>query len=872
MGFLDRIGLAPKRVRPVGQQLEKPRDTSGERRRNAFVKTAIFASLVALTLAAFPKNEVFQYIAQVGEEWHEETLRAPFDFAVYKSEETLEAERREVRFRTPPFFREVPNAQARMAANRDTVAQQLDRILGAYASFLSARREESSTTAADSLRYLQLRRSARLRATPQQWDRIARSYAIRQPALIPDSAVSVQGPPLSESLLQQAWEVGAQMVNFGVLDVPRDSVLTDFVVIRSGDRGDRTRNKDNLYGLDEAYSYARDQLGEVYADPARANLAAAFFRAIFQPSLEYLRGATVQEWQGRSRRISPTQGMVQEGETIVESGQRVTETIKRELISLERARRERGGSIVLWKTLLGQLMLALATYFIFFLYVYLLRRQIFNDNRKVLLIAMIFGGIVGLYAIALRVPEMAMYVVPVAIASVLLTVIFDSRVGLFGTLTLALIGGHLLRYDLEFAFATFFAGALGVFSVRDIKNRGQFFITSGLVFVSYIVVLGASYFLQDLSGDRFFDDLLQVGINSLLLVMAYPLLWVFERAFDVTTDLTLLELSDTNRPLLKELSLRAPGTFNHSLQVANLAEAAADAIEANALLTRVGALYHDIGKMLKPEYFVENQRSGQNPHDALKPRMSALIIASHVKEGLEMGRQYNLPDRVLRFIPMHHGSTRIEYFYRKALDQHQETDPPLLDSEFRYPGPRPNSKETGILMLADSVEAASRSLAEPTHKRLQTLVDMIFKARSEDGQLADTDLTFRDLAQIKETFLSMLMAIYHVRMKYPGQEEEAPSPDETGKPEVDKAPQAYPASLQQKGVLGIPEQSIRVVPDEEDEDDELHEEEQQNGHLPTMGDPGRRARADEEDPPGNENPPGDGAAGQDVPPEKQQTK
>jgi putative nucleotidyltransferase with HDIG domain len=267
--------------------------------------------------------------------------------------------------------------------------------------------------------------------------------------------------------------------------------------------------------------------------------------------------------------------------------------------------------------------------------------------------------------------------------------------------------------------------------------------------------------------------------------MAYPLLWVFERAFDVTTDLTLLELSDTNRPLLKELSLRAPGTFNHSLQVANLGEAAADAIGANALLTRVGALYHDIGKMLKPEYFVENQRPGDNPHDHLKPRMSALIIASHVKEGLELGRQYNLPERVLNFIPMHHGTTRIEYFYQKALKERGPDDPPLLESEFRYPGPRPDSKETGIMMLADSVEAASRSLSDPTHKRLETLVDMIFNARTEDGQLDNTDLTFLDLHRIRETFLAMLLGIYHVRVKYPGQAESessgalsAPAPPE----------------------------------------------------------------------------------------------
>ena len=849
MGFLDRIGLAPRKARPVGQQLEKPRDDRGARRKNAAVKAAIFAGLVAFTLAAFPRDEVYEYTIQVGEEWHEETLLAPFDFAVYKAPEALEAERREVRFRTPPLFREVPGVQARMAASRDTVAQQLRRILGAYAAFQQARRAGArEEAAADSLRYLRLQRQARLRATPRQWARLTRSYAIRQAELLPDSQVAVQGPPLSEALLQQAWEVGAQMASFGVLDVPRDSVRTDFVVIRSPNEPDRTRNKDNLYGLDEAYSYAQDQLAERYPNsPEQAALAGAFFRALFQPSLEYQRGATLEEWRRRQQRISPTQGMVQRGETVVEAGQRVTPEVKRRLTSLERARQERGGSTVLWKTLFGQLLLTLATYLLFFLYIYLLRRRIFDDNRKVLLIALIFGGIVGLFAVALRVPEMAMYAVPVAIASVLVTVIFDSRVGLFATLTLGLLGGHLLRYDLEFAFATVFAGTLGVFSVRDIKNRGQFFITAGLVFAAYLVVLASSYFLQDLSEERFLQDLLQVGINAILLVMAYPLLWVFERAFDVTTDLTLLELSDTNRPLLKELSMRAPGTFNHSLQVANLAEAAADAIGAHALLTRVGALYHDIGKMLKPEYFVENQRSGQNPHDGLKPRMSALIIASHVKEGLEMGRLHNLPERVLRFIPMHHGSTRIEYFYRKAQDQRQEGDPPLLDAEFRYPGPRPDSKEAGILMLADSVEAASRSLSEPTHKRLQTLIDMIFKARSEDGQLDATDLTFRDLNRIKETFLSMLMAIYHVRMKYPGQEgEEAAPPKAEGKP---APPKAFPSKFQQEGVLGIPEQSIRVVPTGEDEDDELHVREQENGHLPTVGDPGRRARPDEEETP-----------------------
>jgi cyclic-di-AMP phosphodiesterase PgpH len=215
---------------------------------------------------------------------------------------------------------------------------------------------------------------------------------------------------------------------------------------------------------------------------------------------------------------------------------------------------------------------------------------------------------------------------------------------------------------------------------------------------------------------------------------------------------------------------------------------------------RVGALYHDIGKMLKPEYFIENQRSGENPHDALKPRMSALIIASHVKEGLEMGRQHRLPQRVLDFIPMHHGTTRIEYFYRRAIEQRSEDEPEVHETEFRYPGPRPQTNETGILLLADSVEAASRSLPDPTHKRLETLIDMIFKARIEDGQLDETELTFSDLAVIKETFLAMLAGMYHVRVQYPGQEGE--------KSKAVLPPARRLGGLKGAEVLGLTDQSI----------------------------------------------------------------
>lgn len=772
MGLLDKLGLAPKRARPVGQKLEKGRlaDPNASRRNN-LVKAAILLTLLILTFAAFPREDAYHFLVQAGDEWRDETLVAPFDFTIYKDQADVNAERQQVRFETEPIFRPHENALSDMAANRDTVVQQLERILDAYVSYrynLQMGRPAEATR--DSVNYHELRRISWLKATPEQWQLLTDTYAASQ---LGEEQQPVNGVAY-ESLVAEAWEFGVQLVNHGVMDVPLDSVRAENVIISYPEENtEELVDKDSLFGLNEAYDAANRHFRDVYAgQPAVASLTYSIFRAIFVPTFVYQREYTWEKIQRRERTIWLTEGGVQEGETIVRRGETVTPETQRKLASLERAARERGGNVMIWRTVLGQFLLAIATYVLFFLYLFLLRRQIFTDNRQILLVSLLFAGIIGLYAIALRLPSVAMFVVPVAIASVLLTVVFDSRVGILGTLTLALLGGIYLRYDFEFTFATIFAGTLGVFSVRDIKNRGQFFLSAGLVFAGYLVVLIASWLVYDTSLPRFMTDLLMVGINSFLLIMAYPLLWVFERAFDVTTDLTLLELSDTNRPLLKELSLRAPGTFNHTLQVANLAEAAADAIGANALLTRVGALYHDIGKMLKPEYFVENQRPGDNPHDHLKPRMSALIIASHVKEGLELGRQYNLPQRVLRFIPMHHGTTRIEYFYRKAVEQRKPEEPQVQESEFRYPGPRPDSKETGILILSDSVEAASRSLSDPTHKRLETLIDMIFKARIDDGQLDYTELTFRDLNLIKETFLSMLIGIYHVRVKYPGQKEQ----------------------------------------------------------------------------------------------------
>lgn len=481
--------------------------------------------------------------------------------------------------------------------------------------------------------------------------------------------------------------------------------------------------------------------------------------------------------------------------TIVRRGDEVTPGVYEQLVSLEAEQRERSGNISNFRTWVGKILLVLAAYLMFFFYMYLMRPGVFASTRSMLLISMLIGLVVLVFIILERIELLNELAAPVALVSIMLTILFDSRVGLFATVTLAAVGGLIFGFDFEFMFVTIFAGFIAVFSVREVKNRSHLVISTALVIGAYLLIgFGYSMLRADpFESARVFLDLRSVLVNGLMLLLASPLMWAVERTFGMTTDIALLELSDTNRELLKQLSLRAPGTFNHSLQVANLAEAAADNVGANALLARVGALYHDIGKMNKPEYYIENQQPGDNPHDRVKPRMSAIIIGSHVKDGLEMGKQYKLPTVVQEFITTHHGTSLMEYFYRKAQEDHDPASGSLDETDFRYPGPRPWTSEQAIVMLADSVEAASRSLQKPTPKRLETLIDAIFKARTEDGQLADSSLTFADLTRIKDTFLSILSGVYHFRVKYPDQESEG---DFTEEPEADTQIQmSSPAGL-----------------------------------------------------------------------------
>ena len=739
------------------------------------VRAGLLGLLVVVTVLAFPRSRTLDQTYAPGDAWRGEPVVAPYTFAVLKDPAKLAAEQDAVRSEVAPFFLPVDSVNVRIRARSDSLAAQLDAIGALLRSAnRQARAGNQARALPDSIGAMNLQATSLLAGDADDWAALDRLW------LGPDSSsasVRIGG------WLDAAEAVAVSVANRGVVNLVRDSLKSNVMVVRNPrDRTDRLVSTQQVLGIREAQqAVERVVVQQMGTSSDASSIVSAMARSLLMPSLVYLSRDTDAEIQRRVRSIPATLGEVRTGEVVVDRGQRLTPELLRVLESLEMAQTIARDPSERRRVLAGRALLATCTFLLFFLYLYLLRRQIFDSARHMTAITLVMTFVIALFGIAVWRAELEMLAVPVALAAVLFTVVYDSRVGIFATLTLAIVGGHLLRYDLGYTFATLFACTLVAFSVRDLRNRGQFFISAAILFAAYAAVLYAGYLVGHQSAPRLAQDLLQVGIQASLLLLAYPLLWVFERVFGVTTELTLLELSHPSRPLLTELQAVAPGTYSHSLQVASLADACATAVGADALLTRVGALYPDIGKMKQPGYFIENQRRGENPHDELTPHLSALVIASHVKEGVEIARLHRLPDVVTRFITRHHGTTRIEYFYRRALEQHVAGEPEVDEQDYRYPGPRPESKEMAILMLCDGCEAASRTLDDPTPQKLTALVDGIIEARRADGQLDRSDLTFDDLRRIRDTIIRMLVGHYHGRIKYPGGEKEdrdAPKTDD----------------------------------------------------------------------------------------------
>ncbi len=748
-------------------------------------RLGIFLLLVALTAISFKQTNRPESSVSIGERWQKETLVAEFPFPLYKSEDSLRAERQRVRDRVEPIFYAFSGGRLKTQESVDSIAQELDNIFAAYTNYLTGAKNDSlaagntplmvslsERTIEDSSRFMELRRQSPIKLSDPVWHRLGWDYARKRSIQTISGAGDLSEPPLFEQILNAVSTRSQSLQAQGVPDIPIDSIRSLYVIVR--DTLEQTfdrRLTSEIIGEDEARERIQLWLEEsVLREDSLLTQTAInqFINPFFVPSLIYQDGPTEEQRRDAEAGILPARGAVIEGEEIVRNGELVTAEIKQKLDSRERALGSELPESLSRLRILGRVMLALTIIGIFALFLKNARPSVFASLKSVILLSLLYAGTVILFGIVIRLDTVEfIYAVPVVIVSVLLTVIFDSRLALFGTLALALVGGFLLSSDFTYTWATFVGGAVAIFSARGLRNRGQLFLTAAYAFGGYALALCTIWLFQGGVWSQIQDYLLFAGMGSFLLVTASPFLWILERVFDITTDLRLLELSDTNHPLLKELVKHAPGTSNHSIQVSSLAGSVADAVNANSLLTRVGALYHDVGKLSSPEYFIENQSDQINPHNDLDPEESAKIIISHVTKGLELGERYRLPSKVLHLIASHHGTTRTEYFYQRALDQAKTSGKDFHEDVFRYPGPRPNSKEAGILMLTDTVEAASRTLQEVTGPKIQQLVDELINQKVSSGQLDDTGLTFRDISQTKKVLLEQLLAIHHVRLSYP---------------------------------------------------------------------------------------------------------
>jgi putative nucleotidyltransferase with HDIG domain len=523
-------------------------------------------------------------------------------------------------------------------------------------------------------------------------------------------------------------------------------------------------NSQDLFTTETALLYFKNNFNSV--DVRVKNLVVELVQSHLIPNVIYDEKLTDLIALETVNSISTTKGMVQEGELIVTKEQVVNDDVYQKLLSFKEtyeAQTKTSGNVAL--VYIGQLLLVAFIISLLMVFLYLFRKDIFADNRLLLLLLLVITSMLLVLTYAIKINLASLYYLPFCIVPIIIRILFDTRLALNLHLLVILIAGFFVPNSFEFVFYQTTAGMVAIYSIKNLVKREQLLISASFILLSYFVSFISILLLREGNLNAIdWVNFVPFVFSVLLSLLAYPLIYAFERVFGITSDVALIELTNTNNKLLRELALKAPGTFQHSLQVANLAEAAIFKIGGNSLLVRAGALYHDIGKMENPQFFIENQNTAASPHDKLSYEQSAQYIIRHVHKGIEISRKNKLPESVIDFIRTHHGNTRVDYFYQSFLKNSPEQF--VDDNIFRYPGPIPFSKETGVLMLADSVEAASRSLKNPDAKNINDLVDRIINYKLAQNQLDNCDLTLKDLETIKLIFKTMLMSVYHVRIDY----------------------------------------------------------------------------------------------------------
>ena len=566
----------------------------------------------------------------------------------------------------------------------------------------------------------------------------------------------------------------------GIYDIPIDSIISDQVTINQGDVPILSAPV-SFNSLETAWTKAREEFLDQSTNENNFNdLGYDLIVEFMKPNLLFDNVVTKSRQQANLIKVPRSQGVVLEDELIVDANIRITQDVLQKLNSLAAAveAKDIGRELTWIGNYIGRIILLSVVVSLFFTFLIIYRAGIFRDWKMIILITLVFFLQIGLAHIIVIRLEWSEYLIPVTVGAMALTILFDARIGFMATVVIAILMGLMMGQNIDFVIISLFTSTIAVYNIRELRKRSQLFTTMfALMGSSIIVVIALGLFKEHTWGNMFFD-LQLLALNSFLApIITYGLIGLLEMAFEITTDLTLIELLDYDHPLLKRAQQETNGTFNHSVVVGNLAESCAGAIGAHSLLCRVGAYYHDIGKMVKPDYFIENQYAGENKHYTLKPTMSARIIRNHVNDGLKLANEYGLPKIVSDFIPMHHGNTRVEYFYRKAIEEAKGDRSKIDESQFRYPGPKPNTKETGILMICEAIEAAVRSINNPDIMKIEAMIDKIIKQRIDDSQLDECPLTLDELKKIKGTMdgntgmLPVLRGIYHIRIEYPDDNE-----------------------------------------------------------------------------------------------------
>jgi putative nucleotidyltransferase with HDIG domain len=574
-----------------------------------------------------------------------------------------------------------------------------------------------------------------------------------------------------QRVLRDLYAVGILDQEKNRLTVPDRHIIIDEV------REEVIHPLDDFLDLKEARQLSIERMNNAF--PRNSKLAQVGFNLlnlILRPNCVLNENVYNQRIEEAVSRVPISRGFVIEQEKIVDKNERITPEIRQKLVSLSAKMTEMGMQQGGFKVIIpyfGKICFVVAFLFLLSVYIYLEDKSILQKTKSLFLLALVILLVTGstfLISQVIQKEDLPDPFITTAIGAMLLAMIFDEKIGFAGSAILSVLVGAILGNDFNVMVISFFTGIVGIIVIKRLRNRSQLLQAMLAMIGAYIFILSTSGFIRYASWEELWHQV-KIGIilGSVTPILTYLILAIIEKIFDITTDYRLLELSNLSHDLMKRLSVEAVGTYHHVIQVGNLADAAARAVGANSLLARVGSYYHDIGKLEKSEYFIENQLEGENPHQKLTPRMSALILSNHVKKGLELADRYGLPSSIKDIMIQHHGTTVMSFFYQKALTKKSADD--VNENDYKYTGPKPQTKEAAIVMLADTIEAATRTLKDPTHSRLNGLVDELVDERFQEGELDESPLTLRDLMRIKEAFVKILAGIFHTRIEYPDRDE-----------------------------------------------------------------------------------------------------